>query len=106
MREIVWRPRAVADLDGILTYIVLEYKSPSAAQSCGDAILSAVERVADLPDLGRPFADDDLKRPYRRVLAKNYWIYYSYDADTLTVWRVFHVMQDHDTYGFTLFDED
>jgi len=46
-----------------------------------------------------------LERTYRRVLAKNYWIYYSYDADTVTVWRVFHTSQDHDTYGFALLEE-
>lgn len=105
MREIVWRPRAVADVDGILSYIVLEYRSPKAAQSCADAISQAVERVAELPETGRLFADDDLERTYRRVLAKNYWIYYSYDADTVTVWRVFHTSQDHDAYGFALLEE-
>lgn len=105
MREIIWRPRAVADVDGILAYIVLEYRSPSAAQSCADAILAAFERVAELPESGRLFIDDDLARPYRRVLAKNYWVYYSYDDETLTVWRVFHTSQDHDTYGFALLEE-
>ena len=105
MLEIVWRPRAVADLDGILTYIVLDLKSPQAAQACADAITSAVERVANLPESGRAFIDDDLHRPYRRVLAKNYWIYYSHDKSTLTVWRIFHTTQDHDAYGFEMLAE-
>ena len=104
MREIVWRPRAAADLDGILVYIVLELCSPDAAQSCSDAIFAAVERVALFPESGRVFLDEDLARPYRRVLAKNYWIYYSFDDTTLTVWRVFHVTQDHDAYGFEVLD--
>ena len=105
MLEIEWRPRAVADLDGILTYIVLELKAPAAARACSEAIMGAIERAAELPELGRPFLDDDLKRAYRRVLAKNYWIYYSHDDAKLTVWRVFHVTQDHDGYGFVLLDE-
>ena len=105
MREIAWRPRAVADLDGILTYTALELESPGAARGIADALLSAVERVADLSESGRLFHDDDLARPYRRVLAKSYWIYYSYDDATLTVWRIFHTAQDHDTYGFSLLGE-
>lgn len=105
MREIVWRPRAVADFEGILTYIVLELRSPSAADSCGNAIMAAIERVAGLPETGRAFIDDDLARSYRRVLAKNYWVYYSYSDEQLTVWRIFHVTQDYDDYGFSLFDE-
>ena len=106
MRDVVWRPRAVADFDGIITYILLEFRSPRAAQTCGDAILDAVERVAELPESGRLFIDDDLKRPYRRVLVKSYWIYYSYDADTLTVWRIFHTSQNHDSYGFALLSDE
>ena len=105
MRDIEWRPRAVTDLDGILTYLVLEHRSPQAADSCGSAIMKAVERVAALPESGRPFIDEDLDRSYRRVLAKNYWIYYSFDKDRLTVWRIFHTSQDHDSYGFELLEE-
>ena len=105
MREIVWRPRAVTDIDGILSYLALEYGSPQAAQSCGASIMHAIERVAELPESGRAFVDDDLKRPYRRVLAKRYWIYYSYDETTLTVWRIFHTSQDYDSYGFEMLGE-
>lgn len=104
MREIVWRPRAALDLEGILAYIVVELKSPQAAKSCAEAIYEAVERAAELPGLGRPFEDDDLKREYRSVLAKNYRIFYSYDEKKLTVWRVFHASQDHASYGFEIFD--
>ena len=35
----------------------------------------------------------------------SYWIYYTYDAHTLTVRRVFHTMQDTDCYGFELLDD-
>ena len=105
MRSIEWRPRAVADLDGILTYIAVELGAPQAARDCADAILGAVERVADLPESGQLFIDDDLARSYRRVLAKNYWVFYSHDENTLTVWRIFHVRQDYDNYGFALLDK-
>ena len=105
MLDIVWRPRAVADLDGILAYITLELKSPQAAQSTGDAIMQAIEQVAALPETGRIFADEDLHRTYRRILAKHYFVYYSHDDTTLTIWRIFHTSQDHETYGFALLAE-
>ena len=106
MREIEWRPRAVADLDGILTYATLELRSPQAARSCGEAIFEAIERAAELPELGRPFTDEDLQRSYRRMLVKNYWVYYAFDDDTLTVWRIFHTTQDHESYGFALLSDE
>ena len=91
MRTIEFRPRASVDLDGILVYIALTFKSP---------------RAAELPELGQPFFDEDLDHQgYRRVLVKRYWIYYTYDAHTLTVRRVFHTMQDTDCYGFELLDD-
>ena len=104
MREISWRPRAVADLDGILTYLVLELKAPKAAKDCSEAIMETVERVADMPTLGRLFSDGDLERSYFRILVKNYWIYYTATGTELIVWRVFHTSQDLNDYGFVFFD--
>lgn len=106
MRTIEFRPRASVDLDGILVYIALTLKSPQAARNTADAIFAAIERAAELPELGQPFFDEDLDHQgYRRVLVKRYWIYYTYDTHTLTVRRVFHTMQDTDCYGFELLDD-
>ena len=106
VRTIEFRPRASVDLDGILVYIALTLKSPQAARNTADAIFAAIERAAELPELGQPFFDEDLDHQgYRRVLVKRYWIYYTYDAHTLTVRRVFHTMQDTDCYGFELLDD-
>lgn len=105
MLEIRWRPRASADLDGILVYLAMELRSPQAAESAADAIFVAVEQAAEFPEMGRAFSDDDLDRSYRRVLAKNYWVYYSFSSTTLTVWRIFHTLRDFDHYGFDIFDD-
>lgn len=76
MRTIEFRPRASVDLDGILVYIALTLKSPQAARNTADAIFAAIERAAELPELGQPFFDEDLDHQgYRRVLVKRYWIY-------------------------------
>ena len=104
MLEIRYRPRAVADLDGILTYIALELGSPVAAEKTAATILSAIEQAAEFPEMGRAFFDEDLSRPYRRILAKNHWVYYSYTSDVLTVWRIYHVTRDTDHYGFEVFE--
>lgn len=107
MRTIEFRPRASVDLDGILVYIALTLKSPQAARNTADAIFAAIERAAELPELGQPFFDEDLDHQgYRRVLVKRYWIYYTYDAHTLTVRRVFHTMQDTDCYGSSCWTTD
>lgn len=105
MRSIEYRSRAVADLDGILVYTAMELRSPQGAERIANDILSMVERVAELPEMGRVLADDDLDRSYRRVLAKRYWIYYSYGQETLTVWRIFHTSRDTEAYGFDAFDD-
>ncbi|EEZ1633669.1 type II toxin-antitoxin system RelE/ParE family toxin, partial [Escherichia coli] len=54
MRTIEFRPRASVDLDGILVYIALTLKSPQAARNTADAIFAAIERAAELPELGQP----------------------------------------------------
>ena len=77
MREIEFRPRASADLDGILAYIALTLKSPQAARDTANAIFASIERAAEMPELGQPFFDEDLEHPaYRRKLVKRYWVYY------------------------------
>lgn len=105
MREIVWRPRASADLDGILVYIGMELDSPNAAETTANAIFDAIERVAELPEIGHVFFDEDLNHAYRRILVKSYWVYYSYDNDTLVVWRIYHTLRDLDHYGFEIFEK-
>ena len=52
MRAIEFRPRASADLDGILASIALTLKSPQAARDTADAIFAAIERAAEIPELG------------------------------------------------------
>ena len=75
MRAIEFRPRASADLDGILASIALTLKSPQEHPT------------------------------YRRKLVKRYWVYYTYTDDTLTVRRIFHTTQDTDCYGFEILDD-
>lgn len=49
---IVWSPRAIAHLAGLRAYIAQE--DPGAAGRVATTILAAVERLAELPNIGRP----------------------------------------------------
>ena len=99
MREIRIRPRAQLDLESLFIYRAFELKEPNAAQKTVDAIYSAIERAAEFPEAGRLFENENLEQGYRRVLVGRYWVYYTFDDESLTVWRVFHVRQDIDNYS-------
>ena len=49
--KVVWLPRALADRDAQIDYIV--YDSPKAAIAQGDRIESQVETLGAYPELGR-----------------------------------------------------
>ena len=100
MRDIRFRPRAQLDLDSAFTYIALTLDAPQAAKSLVEALYAGIERVADLPESGMLFSAPELAQSYRRILVKSYWIYYTYDDATLTVWRIFHTSRDIDDCTF------
>ena len=50
--NIVWSRRAIAHLTDLRAYIARE--SPDAAERVAVALLAAVERLATMPNLGRP----------------------------------------------------
>lgn len=49
---IVWSPRAIEHLAHLRAYIA--HDNPTAAQRMGGPLIDAVERLAELPNLGRP----------------------------------------------------
>ena len=104
MRNIVLRPRAQLDIEGIAVYLAIELGLPQSARSTVNALYTSIDQLAELPDLGRMFANSSLDRTYRRLLVKGYWIYYSYDDETLFVWRIFHTRQDLDAFGYEAFE--
>lgn len=50
--EIVWRPIALEDIEVAWRYIMQD--DPQAADRVRNAILAAVDRLAELPHLGKP----------------------------------------------------
>jgi toxin ParE1/3/4 len=49
---VVWSPRAIGHLTALRDYIAND--NPTAANRIGTLLLAAVERLAELPNLGRP----------------------------------------------------
>jgi plasmid stabilization system protein ParE len=48
---IVWSPRAIAHVAELRAYIARD--NPNAAHRVGSTLVAAVERLAELPNLGR-----------------------------------------------------
>ena len=98
MRKILLRPRAQLDLESIFIHVSITLGVPNAARDIIGELYAAFERAADMPTLGMVFGSDELEGEYRRILAKSYWIYYTFDDDNLIVWRIFHTRQDIETH--------
>jgi plasmid stabilization system protein ParE len=65
--DIVWRRTALDDLEAARQYIAAE--NPRAAKRIYAAILSAVERLASFPGMGRPGRVDGTRELVVRVRA-------------------------------------
>ncbi|MBQ9068094.1 MAG: type II toxin-antitoxin system RelE/ParE family toxin [Eggerthellaceae bacterium] len=97
MLEVAYRPRALFDLESIVVYIGDVLHSPSSARKTYNSIVETIAKLSETPGLGKTFADSRLEGvQYRSFLAGNYRVFYSYDATTLTVWRMLHTKQDID----------
>ena len=103
MREVRIRPRAQLDIESTFIYIALENDAPKAARELVNRFYNAFDQLAEIPDMGRIVNDEELERDYRRMLVGNYWVYYTFDDSTLTIWRVFHTRQDIDNYSIVDF---
>ena len=83
---VVWSRRAVGHLAGLRAYIA--HDTPAAAGRVAETILGAVERLAELPNLGRPG-----RVPGTRELVvpgTPYVIPYRLRGDRLEIVAVFH----------------
>lgn len=90
MRRLVITEPAERDLDSIIDYIALD--NPAAAEKVTRAILAAVRRLGDFPDMGPPGVLSDTRE--LSVSGLPYVIVYEVTADTVTVLAVFHGARD------------
>jgi addiction module RelE/StbE family toxin len=86
---VVWSPRAIRHLLALRAYIARD--NPDAAADVALTLLAAVERLAELPNLGRPG-----RLPGARELVvpgTPYVIPYRVESERLEIIAVFHQRQ-------------
>jgi toxin ParE1/3/4 len=86
---IVWSPRAIEHLTHLRSYIARD--NPKAANRIAGTLLEAVERLAELPNLGRPGRVAGTRELV--VPGTPYVIPYRLRGDRLEVIAVFHARQ-------------
>ena len=86
---IVWSPRAIEHLSHLRAYIARD--NPKAANRIASALLEAVERLAELPNLGRPGRVAGTRELV--VPSTPHVVPYRLRADRLEVIAVFHARQ-------------
>lgn len=86
---IVWSPRAIAHLAHLRSYIARD--NPKAAHRIAGTLLEAVERLAELPNLGRPGRVAGIRELV--VPGTPYVIPYRMRGDRLEIIAVFHGRQ-------------
>jgi len=86
---VVWSPRAVEHLTRLRSYSARD--NPKSANRVATALLNAVERLAELPNLGRPGRVSGTRELV--VPGTPYVIPYRIRGDHLEVIAVFHGRQ-------------
>jgi toxin ParE1/3/4 len=87
--NIVWSPRAIEHLAHLRAYIARD--DPKAASRIAGALLEAVERLPELPNLGRPGRVTGTRELV--VPGTQYVIPYRVRGDRLEIIAVFHGRQ-------------
>ncbi|MBK5296359.1 MAG: type II toxin-antitoxin system RelE/ParE family toxin [Vicinamibacteria bacterium] len=86
---VVWSPRAIGHLTHLRAYIARD--SPDAADRTARALLAAVERLAEMPSLGRPGRVAGTRELV--VPQTPFVIPYRLRGDRLEIIAVFHARQ-------------
>ena len=93
MKEAVFSPMAVEDLDGILEYIARD--NPPAAVRFMEALKEKCNTLARFPLLGA--SREQLARGLRVFSVGNYAVYYRPEGETVRIERVLHGARDADS---------
>lgn len=102
-----WRPRAQVDRESIAIFLGVECGSPSMALSVMAQIDRAIERARRFPDACGRYRDETLEaKEYRTVVTNPYTVYYRFDEEFVTIYRILHQRQDISEYALIDFPED
>ena len=93
MYKVAYLPLALHDLLSIGKYIKEKLHNPQAAEDLAEEIVAKIENLKDFPYANRIYLPlKKLKQEYRRMVVKNYLIFYWVDEEnkTVTVARVIY----------------
>jgi len=88
---VVWSPRAIGHLAALRDYIAIARENPGAAARTATTLLAAVDRLAELPNLGRPGRVSGTRELV--VPGTRYVIPYRVRGERLEIIAVFHGRQ-------------
>lgn len=91
MTELIWSPRAVADLEEIRTFI--DTDSPAWADLTVRRLVAAAERLEQFPDSGR-MVPEQQSPELREVISGNFRIVYRRRVTTVEIATVFRGSRD------------
>ncbi len=97
MYKVEFLPIAKQDLTEIALYIKDELKNPSAAYNTVEKIVEAAQKLETFPYSNSVFKPiRPLKKEYRKILIKNYMLFYTVDEQqkNVTVSRIIYAKRN------------
>ena len=97
MFNLEFLPIAKSDMLEAVKYIADELKNPVAAQNLADDFISSAERLCEFPYANNVYLPiKPLESEYRRIIVKNYLMFYTVDEQnkTVTIMRVIYARRD------------
>lgn len=91
MVNLLFSPKARADLDQIWQYSIDNWSELSAATYLR-SIFEAAERIKHNPLLGR--AREDIRPKYRSLIIGSHIIFYKFSRENVTIIRILHQKMD------------
>jgi len=101
MYRLTFLPIAKQDMIGIVRYISHELFNKAAADLLADEMIGAAERLCDFPYINAVHQTvKPLKHEYRKLLVKNYIMFYWIDEKDklITIARVIYARRDSEKF--------
>ena len=96
MNQVVYSPKALADLDEIYEYISDKLVNPIAAENTVNGILDTADMLKEHSEIGKPlYFSDDIFSGYRYLVFKNYLVFYRSSNDIAYIDRVLYGKRDY-----------
>ena len=98
MYQLDFLPIAMQDMVEIATYISHELCNPEAAEKLANDMVMAAENLTDFPYVGSVYyPPKPMKKEYRKLIVKNYIMFYHVDenAKKVLIARVVYARRDY-----------